>query len=185
MQEPHFLPPQGEIAGHLPKRIAMCQAKPPQRGFCDSGTFTMEDAVTFEIKSLLVQNLFMGFALAAVLFFLLRGVAKRNMLHVAVFSGWLLLVVWFFNSPFWGFSGVNLGRNGIEVHYGFLSLREQSLALNATCREVETRSGIMRTKTLYHLRLDGHRSMKVEADERKRLQAIIRALRKRREGGGG
>ncbi|MBW1682032.1 MAG: hypothetical protein JRJ35_18260 [Deltaproteobacteria bacterium] len=115
----------------------------------------------FEIKSLAVQNAIMLACLGVVVILLIRGAVRKSPRHVMVFSAWTLIILWFFNSPFFGFSAVTVSNRGIGVDYGILSFRNAVLPLTTTWR-IETRlSGIKKTRRLYLLVLGDHESMKV------------------------
>jgi len=120
------------------------------------------ESQTFAIKSLMVQNAVMLFSLGIVVFFLLRAFMKGRLKHVVVFVVWVGIVLWFFNSPVFGFSRLTVSPKGIQVQYGILSFRNTTLGLE-TKWEIETRlSGIIRTTKLYDIRVGEHRSMRVK-----------------------
>ncbi len=117
---------------------------------------------TFVIKSLMVQNAIMLFALGIVVFFLMRALMKGRLKHVVVFVVWVGIVLWFFNSPFFGFSRLSVNPGGIQVRYGILSFRNTTLPLE-TKWEIETStSGIIKTTKLYDICVGEHRSMRVK-----------------------
>jgi hypothetical protein len=117
---------------------------------------------TFVIKSLVVQNSVMLISMGIVVFFLLRSFMKGRLKHVVVFTVWVGIVLWFFNSPFFGFSRVTVSPKGIQVEYGILSFRNTTLGIR-TAWEIETRfSGIIRTSKLYDIRLGEFQSMRVK-----------------------
>jgi len=126
----------------------------------------------FVIKSLLVQNSIMLFSVGIVLFFLGRSFFKKKASHVAVFLVWLGIVVWFFNSPFFGFSKVIVSRRGIEVNYGILSFRNTMLPLDTPWKIETSPSGILKTSKLYFIRFGDHTSMKVKG--RKDMELLHR-----------
>jgi hypothetical protein len=116
---------------------------------------------TFFIKSLFVQNGIMLLSLGVVFFLLLRALRKRNKKHSAVFLVWLFIILWFFNSPFFGYSAVTVGPGGIRLNYGILSLRNTVLPLDSDWAIETSFSGVKKTKRLYALRIGDRRSMKV------------------------
>lgn len=122
---------------------------------------TMETQMFF-IKSLLVQNTIMLFSVGIVLCFLGRAFFKKNAKHVIVFLIWLCIAVWFFNSPFFGFSKVIVSRRGIEVNYGILSFRNTVLPLDTPWKIETSPTGILKTSKLYYIRIGDHQSMKVK-----------------------
>ena len=132
---------------------------------------------TFVIKSLFVQNAIMLFSMAIVVFFLVRAFTKGRMRHVVVFVVWIGIVLWFFNSPFFGFSRITVSPMGIKIQYGILSFRNTTLPVE-TKWEIETRaSGIIRTTKLYDIRVGEHRSMRMKGKrELELLQKIGRTI---------
>jgi hypothetical protein len=123
------------------------------------------DADAIAIKSLAVQNTIMLVALGTVVGFLLWAIVKRRFRHAAVFIMWVLVVVWFFNSPFFGFSAVTVSRRGIEIAYGALSLRDALLPLDTPWKIERTFGGIKKNRVLHYLAIGGHQSMKVAGKE--------------------
>ena len=116
---------------------------------------------TFVIRSLYIQNTIMLSFFGLVMFFFIHSILKKKIRHIAVFSIWLFLVLWFFNSPFFGFSAVAVSPKGIKINYGILSFRNDLLPLNCEW-EVETyMSGIRRNRRLYFISIGGRQSMKV------------------------
>ncbi len=141
---------------------------------------------TFAIKSLLVQNTIMLFSVGIVLFFLARAFFKKNAKHVVVFLVWLGIVVWFFNSSFFGFSIVTVSGKGIEVDYGILSFRNTILPLDTPWKIETSPSGILKTSKLYFIRFDDHLSMKVKGKKDvellRRIGDAVEQRRKRHVG---
>jgi hypothetical protein len=133
---------------------------------------------TFIIKSLVVQNMIMLFSLGIVVFLLVRSLVKKKTKHAIVFSVWVLIVFWFFNSPFFGFSKVYISPGGIQLNYGILSFKKNSvLPIDAPWKIETTFSGIRKTKRLYLLKIGNHRSMKVRGGkDLGLLQAIGKAI---------
>jgi len=120
---------------------------------------------TFIIKSLFVQNSIMIMALGAVIFFLVFALIKKKPKHLIASFVWIIIVVWFFNSPFFGFSTVSVEPEGIRLNYGILSLRNDLLPIDSPWK-VETRfSGIRKMKKLYLIRIADRESMKVRRNE--------------------
>lgn len=133
---------------------------------------------TFIIKSIFVQNMIMLFSLGIVVFLLVRSLVKKKAKHAIVFSVWVIIVFWFFNSPFFGFSAVYTGPGGIQLNYGILSFKRNSvLPLDSPWKIETTFSGIRKTKKLYFLKIGDHRSMKVRGNkDLSLLQAIGRTV---------
>jgi hypothetical protein len=141
---------------------------------------------TFVIKSLVVQNGIMLFSAGIVLFFLGRAFVKKNATHVAVFLVWLGIVVWFFNSSFFGFSAVTVSGRGIAIDFGILSFRNTVLPLSTPWKIQTTPSGLLKTSKLYFIRLGDYPSMKVkgkkEVELLHRIGDAVEHARKRSEG---
>jgi len=117
---------------------------------------------TFIIKSLFVQNMIMLFSLSIVVFLLVRSLVKKKVKHTIVFSIWVLIVLWFFNSPFFGFSAVSVSPGGIQLNYGILSFTKNTVLPLDSPWKIETSfSGIRKMKKLYFIRIADRKSMKV------------------------
>ncbi|RLF60322.1 MAG: hypothetical protein DRN37_02990 [Thermoplasmata archaeon] len=137
----------------------------------------------FVIKSLLVQNSIMLISMGVVLFFLGRAFFKKNTKHVLVFLVWLGIVVWFFNSPFFGFSVVTVNKKGIAIDYGMLSFRNVVLPLDTQWKIETSPSGILKTSKLYYIRFGDHQSMKVKGKKDvELLHRIGRAVERIKKG---
>ena len=128
---------------------------------------------TFVIKSLPLQNTIMLFSLGIVLFFLVRSLVKGKFKHILVFLAWIGIVIWFFNSPFFGFSEVAVSRGGIGVSYGILSLRNKTLPLDTQWKIETSPSGLLKTSKLYYLQIGEDRSMKIKG---KKDLALLRKI---------
>jgi len=116
---------------------------------------------TFAIKSLVVQDTIMVLSLGIVVFFLLRALAKKNIKHGIVFVIWILIILWFFNSPFFGFSQVTVSPDGIQLKYGLLSFRDTVVPIDSRW-EIETSlTGLRKMKRVYTIRIGDRRSMRV------------------------
>ena len=119
------------------------------------------DTKTFEIKSLLIQNSIMLLALGIVLFFLIYSLSKKKSKHSLASIIWVVIVLWFFNSPFFGFSAVTISQKGIGLNYGILSLQNALLPLE-TPWEIKTfPSGIRKLKKVHLIQIGNRESMKV------------------------
>ena len=127
------------------------------------------DAETFIIKSLFVQNAMMLISLGVVFFLLIHSIIRKRRKHTVVFSIWLVLVLWFFNSTLFGFSAVSVGREGIRLNYGALSMRNDLLPLHSEWKVGTYLSGIRKNKRLYLITIGGRQSMKVKGEEGLRL----------------
>lgn len=107
----------------------------------------------------------MLFVLGVVVFFLVFSLVKKKPKHLIASFLWLIIAVWFFNSPFFGFSAVSVSPEGIRLNYGILSLRNDLLPIDSPWK-VETRfSGIRKMKKLYLIRIADRESMKVRRNE--------------------
>jgi len=133
---------------------------------------------TYFIRSLMVQNVIMGIVTAILvgLFFrfLLRG-QRKYMLVVGLWGG---IALWFFNGPFWGFSAVTVDPAGLTVHYGFLSVfQNTTLPVNSQWKIRRYLGGIRKLKNLYFFKLPGHKSLKVQGqDSIETMQALGEAI---------
>jgi hypothetical protein len=131
------------------------------------------DAEIFIIKSLFFQNAMMLISLGAVFFLLIHSIIKKKRKHTAVFTIWVVLVLWFFNSTLFGFSAISVGEEGIRLNYGMLSLRNDLLPLESEWKVETYLSGIRKNKRLYLITIGGRQSMKVKGEENLRqLQSI-------------
>ncbi len=119
------------------------------------------DTQFFAIKSLVVQNSIMILALGVVLFFIVYSLSKKNLKYLLASLIWLVMVLWFFNSPFFGFSTVSVSREGIDVNYGILSLKNDRLPIGSPWEIVTSPSGIRRLKKVHLIRIGDRESMKV------------------------
>jgi hypothetical protein len=123
----------------------------------------------FIIKSLYVQNAIMLAFLGITVSFLIYSIIKRKPKHIAAFTIWVFLVLWFFNSPFFGFSAVTVGSQGIKLDYGILSIRNDVLPLDSEWKIETYMSGIRRNKRLYFISIADRQSMKVRGAKDLRL----------------
>ena len=139
------------------------------------------DTQFFAIKSLAVQNTIMLFALGIVLIFLSYSLFKKKPKHLAASLVWLGIVLWFFNSPFFGFSTVSINRQGIELNYGVLSLKNDLLPIMSPWKIEAVASGLRKMKKVYFIRIGDRESMKVRRGKGlDLLQNIGTAIDKRR-----
>ena len=119
------------------------------------------DTQFFVIKSLWVQNSIMLLALGLVLFFLYYSFTKKKPKHLLASTIWLAIALWFFNSSFFGFSTVAVNPEGINVNYGILSLRNDTLPITSPWEIVTSPSGIRRLRKVHLIKIGNHESMKV------------------------
>lgn len=138
---------------------------------------------TFIIRSLLAQNIIMLLFLGIVASLLVYSLLKKRPKQIVAFSIWLVAVVWFFNSPFFGFSVVTVSPEGIKLNYGILSFRNDLLQLNAEWKVETYMSGIRRAKRLYFISIGGHQSMKVKGQKKLQLlQSVGKSIDLMRSG---
>ena len=119
------------------------------------------DTQIFIIKSLAVQNSIMLIALGVVLFFIFYSFSKKKSKYLLASLIWLVIVLWFFNSPFFGFSTVSVSREGIDVNYGILSLKNDRLPIMSPWKIETIASGLRRMKKVYLMRIGDRENMKV------------------------
>ena len=119
-------------------------------------------AEIFIIKSLYIQNTIMLTFLCVVVSFLIYSILKKRPKHTVVFFIWLFLVIWFFNSPFFGFSAVSVNPTGIRLTYGILSFRNDLLPIDSDWQVETYMSGIRKNKRLYLISIADRRSMRVK-----------------------
>ena len=119
------------------------------------------DTQIFIIKSLAVQNSIMLIALGVVLFFIFYSFSKKKSKYLLASLIWLVIVLWFFNSPFFGFSTVSISREGIDVNYGVLSLKNDRLPIMSPWKIETIASGLRRMKKVYLMRIGDRENMKV------------------------
>lgn len=122
-------------------------------------------AQTFIIKSLLVQNSIMLLSLGAVIFFVVLALLKKRPKHLIAALVWVGIVLWFFNSSYFGFSAISVSPEGIALNYGVLSLRNDLLPID-TPWGVETGfSDIRKMKKVYFIHVGDHKSMRVRGED--------------------
>jgi len=135
---------------------------------------------TYVIKSLFVQNSIMLISLGAVIVFLAFSLVKKKPKHLMAALIWAGIVLWFFNSTYFGFSAVTVGPEGIRVNYGILSLRNDLLPIDSAWTIETAFSDIRKMKKVYFIRIGDHDSMRVKGSEGRALlekigEAIERA----------
>jgi len=135
----------------------------------------------FIIKSLLVQNSIMLVSLGAVIAFFAFGFAKKKPRHLIAALVWAALVLWFFNSAYFGFSAVSVGAEGIRLNYGVLSFRNDLLPIHSPWKIETGFSDIRKMKKVYLIRIGDRNSMRVRGNEgRLLLEGIGEAIEKGR-----
>jgi hypothetical protein len=118
----------------------------------------------------------MLFVLGVVVIFLVYSLVKRKPKHLIASLFWIIIVVWFFNSPFFGFSAVSVSHEGIRLNYGILSLRNDLLPIDSQWKVKTHLSGLRKMKNLYLIRIADHESMKVRRNEGLVLEKIGDAI---------
>jgi hypothetical protein len=133
---------------------------------------------TFIIRSVTVQNVIMAVIVAIVVLVLVRTIKRQILTHIIAATVWAVIALWFFNGPFWGFSAVTVGGEGIELHYGFLSVfRNTILPVDTKWRIRKYLGGIRKLKNLYFFELENHQSLRVRGpDKMEVLNAIGAAI---------
>jgi len=137
------------------------------------------EKVTFAIKSIAVQNCIMVLALAVVAYFNVAALRKKSPKHILISIIWLAIVLWFFNSPLFGFSRVTVGPQGIKIEYGILSFQNKTVPLDTPWTIESHVSGLRRMKRVYTLKIGTHESMRVKSrEELELLKEIGKAIDK-------
>jgi len=135
----------------------------------------------FIIKSLLVQNSIMLVSLGAVIIFFAFGFTKKKPRHLIAALVWAALVLWFFNSAYFGFSAVSVGAEGIRLNYGVLSFRNDLLPIRSPWKIETGFSDIRKMKKVYLIRIGDRNSMRVRGNEgRLLLERIGEAIERGR-----
>jgi hypothetical protein len=125
------------------------------------------EAQTFFIRSVTVQNVIMAIVCAIIVVVLIRCVLRQKLSHVMAVVIWAIIALWFFNGPFWGFSAVTVSPDGIELHYGFMSVfRNTTLPADTKWRIRKYLGGIRKLKNLYFFELKSHQSLKVRGPDK-------------------
>lgn len=131
----------------------------------------------FYIRSLLAQNFIMGTVTVIIAGLLVRAVLRRKTDHLIAIAVWVCIVMWFFNGPLWGFSAVTVGPQGLEMHYGFLSVFKKTELPPDTAWKIETyMGGVRRIQKLYYLQLPTDKSLKVSGSKLAVLKSIGQAI---------
>jgi hypothetical protein len=136
------------------------------------------EAPTFFIRSVMVQNIIMGIIVAIIVTLLIRFVWRQQLKYTVVTVIWACAAVWFFNGPLWGFSAVTVSPQGLQVHYGFLSVfRNTTLPVDTHWKICRYLGGIRRLKNLYFFELANRQSLKVRGvDKIELMQALGAAI---------
>lgn len=142
------------------------------------------EAELFIIRSVVVQNGIMSLVAAIAIGFLVYFIMQRKARHAIASAIWLAIVLWFFNSPLWGFSAVTVSAEGLKVDYGFLSVAKNAVLPVETHWKIYVyMGGTRRLERLYYFQLGEHMSLKVSGNDRlglmKSLGAAIDQLNSR------
>jgi len=138
---------------------------------------------TFIIKSLIIQNSIMLISFGIVMAFLAAALYRKRPRHAAASLVWSALVLWFFNSAYFGFSAVSVGAEGIRLNYGILSLRNDLVPIDSPWKIDSVFPDIRKVKKVYLIRIGGHNSMRVSgADGRALLEKIGEAIERQKGG---
>ena len=122
---------------------------------------------TFFIRSVTVQNVIMAIICAIIVGVLIRCLLRQKLIQVIAVVIWGIIALWFFNGPFWGFSAVTVSQDGIELHYGFLSVfRNTTLPADTKWRIRKYLGGIRKMKNLYFFQLKDHQSLRVRGPDK-------------------
>ncbi|MDZ7697039.1 MAG: hypothetical protein U5R49_09015 [Deltaproteobacteria bacterium] len=118
------------------------------------------------------------------LFFLVLSLIKKRPKHTLASLIWVGIVLWFFNSSFFGFSEVTVGQAGIQLNYGVLSFRNEHLPIDSRWRIKTDFSDIRKLKRVYFMDIAGRESMKLRGETGKaRFESIGQAIDRAKEGG--
>ncbi len=115
----------------------------------------------FVIKSLWVQNSVMILSVGLILLFLLWALSRRKPRHSVAAIVWLGIALWFFNSPFFGFSTVAVNPEGITIDYGILSIKNGRVPITTPWQIISSPTGIRKLKKVHLIKIGNHESMKV------------------------
>ena len=122
--------------------------------------------------------------LGIVVSLLVNSIIKTKQKHMVVFSLWVLLVFWFFNSPLFGFSAVSVSPDGIKLNYGILSFRNDLLPVESEWKTETDMAGIRRNKRLHFISIGDRQSMRVrgakDLELLERIGGSIEEMKKRR-----
>ena len=131
---------------------------------------------TFFIRSVMVQNVIMAIIAVIIVGLLIRFVRRKHVKYAVAVGLWGLIALWFFNGPFWGFSAVTVGPEGLRVHYGFLSVfRNATLPVDSPWKIFRYKGGIRKLKNLYFFQLPNHQSLKVRGQDKVEILKAIGA----------
>ena len=118
----------------------------------------------------------MAIIAAIIVGLLIRFVRRKNIKYAVAVALWGCIALWFFNGPFWGFSAVTVGSEGLRLHYGFLSVfRNTTLPVDTFWKIRRYKGGIRKLKNLYYFRLKDHQSLKVRGQDKLEIMKAIGA----------
>ncbi len=121
----------------------------------------MDEPQVYTIKSLFIQNAIELALLGGLFVLLIYFLINRKIKHVIVVSCWIPAILFFFNSPLFGFSTVRFTAQGIDLNYGLLSTRNITLPAISNWRIETGTYGIKKTKRFHRLFIADRASMRV------------------------
>jgi hypothetical protein len=114
--------------------------------------------------------------MAIVLGLLVRFIMRRDTKFIVLVAFWGCVSVWFFNGPLWGFSAVTVRPDGLQLHYGFLSVfRNTTLPPDSPWKIKKHLGGIRKLKNLRYFWFPGHQSLKVRGIEKSQILEALGA----------
>lgn len=119
----------------------------------------------FVIKSLLVQNSIELTVLGGLSAGLIYCGFKKRYKPLAICMIWIMTVLWFFDSPLFGFSTIQISPAGIQLDYGILSTRNVILPPGTSWKIETGLSGIRKNKRLHYLVIADKHSMKLKGEK--------------------
>ncbi|MBN1930365.1 MAG: hypothetical protein JW786_01990 [Desulfobacterales bacterium] len=131
----------------------------------------------FIIKSIYVQDGIMFFALAGLIFLLIKSFLNKKIKVLIASAIWIVIVLWFFNTYF-GFSSVRVSPEGIELNYGVLSPKNTILSINSKWKIENYLSGIRKSRRVFYIKIADRDSMGVTGRYAQVLEEIGAAIDK-------
>ncbi|MFO7557392.1 MAG: hypothetical protein R6X10_01065 [Desulfobacterales bacterium] len=125
----------------------------------------MDEPQVYTIKSLFIQNAIELALLGGLFVLLIYFLINRKTKHVIVVSCWIPAILFFFNSPLFGFSTVRFTPQGIDLNYGMLSTRNITLPAISNWRIETGVYGIKKTRRFHCLFITDRASMRVNGNQ--------------------
>jgi hypothetical protein len=111
----------------------------------------------------MAQNVIMAIITAIIIGLLIRFIRRKKVNFAVAVGLWGLIALWFFNGPFWGFSAVTVGPEGLRLHYGFLSVfRNTTLPVDSHWKIHRYKGGIRKLKNLFFFKCETIRASRSE-----------------------